>query len=223
MEPADPESQLARLAELLATSPHNLVANGDRPQTRTLHVDEAVAVGAALRPVPGAHWLDLGTGGGLPGLALAAVHPHVRWTLVDSVAKKVGVVRAFAAELGLSNVEVVHGRAEDLARQAEHRGVYDGVVARALARLPVLLELARGFLGPGAVVAAVKGPRAQEEVIEAETARRALGYGEARLVSIASVRPTVLVLLAAVGPPPARYPRPDGIPSQRPLAAGRAS
>lgn len=221
MEAADSSSQLARLADLLANAPHNLVACGDRPHTRTLHVDEAVAVGAALSPPGGARWMDLGTGGGLPGLALAVMHPQVQWTLVDSVAKKITAVRGFVADLGLANVEVVQGRAEDLARRAEHRGRYDGVIARAVARLPVLLELARGFLGPGAILAAVKGPRAQAEVHEAEAARRELGYEAARMVPVAAQRPTVLLLMTTTGAPPAGYPRADGVPSQRPLVAGR--
>jgi len=221
MAPADPLTQLARLADLLAAARHNLVAGGDRASVRVLHVDEALAVGAALDLVPGAHWMDLGTGGGLPGLALAVAHPLVRWTLLDSVAKKTAVVREFVVELGLANVEVVHGRAEVLGRRPEHRGRYDGVVARAVARLPILLELARGFLRPGGVLAAVKGPRAQAEIEESETARRALGYEPARVVSVAAQRPTLLVLLAAAGQPPAGYPRPDGVPAQHPLVAGR--
>lgn len=221
MTAADPLRQLARFADLLAVAPHNLVARGDRPNTRALHIDEAVAVGDILSPVPGTSWMDLGTGGGLPGVALAVTHPLVHWTLVDSVAKKIGAVRGFVADLGLTNVSVVQGRAEDLARLAEHRGRYDGLVARAVARLPVLLELARGFLRPGAVLAAIKGPSAQLEVDEAQPARRALGYETPRLVPITSQRPTLLVLMTAAGPPPARFPRPDGVPSQRPLVAGR--
>lgn len=214
-------ADLGRLAWLIANSPHNLVSRGERPVIAS-HIDESVAVGRVLPLVAGARWVDLGTGGGLPGLALAASHPHVEWTLLDAVGKKAAAVRAFAGELGLDNVTVVHGRAEALAREPEHRGAYDGVVSRAVAELRVLVELGRGFLSPGGVLAAVKGPRWRAELRDAAEALRVL-----RLETLAAqdvpntVRATTVVMLRALGPPPTPYPRPPGIPRAKPL--GRPS
>ncbi len=160
---------LQRLAGLLADSPHNLVSNAERSQVLERHVLESASVADAL--VPTGRWMDLGTGGGLPGLVLAARHPDVAWTLVDATAKKIAAVRSFAAELGLTNVTPMQGRAETLARDPEHRGQYDGVVARAVAPLVTLTELARGFLAQDGLLVAIKGPAWQEEL---DAAARAL-------------------------------------------------
>ncbi len=214
-----PGERLDRLSVLLAASPHNLVARGDRDRARELHVEEGVAVGRLL-PLSG-RWLDLGTGGGLPGLALAVVAPDVRWTLLDSVGKKVDAVRGFAAELGLPRVEAVRARAEDLAHDADHRARYDGVVSRATAPLPVLMELARGFLADGGVLAAVKGPRVGEELAATARARHVLHYGEIHRTDVTAVaRPTVLVTMRAQGRPPRGYPRASGVPRRSPIGGG---
>lgn len=211
-----PTEQLDHLALLLAASPHNLVARGDRERVRELHVDEGVAVGRLL-PLAG-RWLDLGTGGGLPGLALAVAAPEVEWTLLDSVGKKVDAVRGFAAELGLTGVVAVTARAEDLAHDTGHRARYDGVVSRATASLPVLMELARGFLLDGGILAAVKGPRVGQELPATARARHVLRYSEIHRQDVVAVaRPTVLVTMRAQGRPPRGYPRASGVARRAPI------
>lgn len=212
------EGHLDRLAFLLAHSGHNLISRGERALVRERHIDESVAFLPGLPVRAGSRWLDLGTGGGLPGLVLAILRPDVEWTLVDATAKKVRAVEGFRDELGLTNVEVAQGRAENLARLPTFRESFDGVVSRAVARLVVVAELSRGFLRPGGVAAAVKGPRWEEEL---EEARR--GLAELRFTDIHSetvpyaVRPTWLVTMRADGPAPRRFPRRDGIPLARPL------
>jgi len=222
--PADlDDARLDRLAELIATSLHNLVSRRDRDRVRSVHVAESYAVGEVLAPAGGARWLDLGTGGGLPGLVLALRYPSTTWTLIDSTAKKVAEVARFAAVLELENVRTVHGRAEELAWDAQHRGTYDGLVGRAVAVLPVLLELGRGFLRDGGTLAAIKGPRLQEEIAAAERARFSLALGPIhRYPLLAEGRATTVVTMRAQGPPPRRYPRSTGIPAATPLGgAGR--
>ena len=209
------ETTLRRLAGLIARSPHNLVSARERAAVFERHVAEAVAVAGALdpSPAPGSRWMDLGTGGGLPGLVFAVLWPDVHWTLLDATAKKVEAVTGFAAELGLVNTRVVHGRAQELGHQSGWRGAFDGVAARAVAPLDVLVELARGFLRPGAVLAAVKGPAYAAELAAASPALRVLAYGRAQVVAVeGTARPTWLVTIPAVGPPPAAYPRRRGQP-----------
>ncbi len=209
---------LDRLAQLIADSPHNLVSRNERERVRTVHVEEARRVGRALAPEPGARWLDLGTGGGLPGLVLAVCYPDTRWALLDSTAKKVEAVRAFATALGLNNVEPLWGRAEELAWDSEHRGRYDGVISRAVASMPTLLELGRGFLRDGGLMAAIKGPRVEEELKNAHSARLSLSLGPFHRQDVSGEeRPSVLVTMLAQGPPPRRYPRRTGIPATTPL------
>lgn len=207
---------LLRLAELVAGSPHNLVARGDRVAMVERHIVECDA--AAARISPRGRWMDLGTGGGLPGLVLAFRHPDVEWVLVDATAKKVAAVRAFATALELPNVTAVQGRAESLAHEAAHRGRYDGVVARALAQLPVLTELARGFLAPDGLLVAMKGPRWEAELQRAHRALRILKLRDVHSeVLPLHDRSSWLVTMRADGPPPRGYPRGDGIPKSHPL------
>lgn len=180
------------------------------------HVLESLRVANQL--TPRGRWMDLGTGGGLPGLVMAWRYPDVAWTLVDATAKKVGAVRDFADELGLANVTAVQGRAEALAWASDHRARYAGVVARAVAPLPTLVELARGFLAPNGLLVAVKGPAWRDE---AEAARGAIGVLQYQELSPEPVfgaeRESWLVTMQAKGPPPSGYPRRDGVPKSDPL------
>jgi 16S rRNA (guanine527-N7)-methyltransferase len=213
-----PEQQLVRLAALIAESPHNLVSRGDRPRVASAHVPEAVALADLLGAQAGARWMDLGTGGGLPGLALAVVRPDVRWTLLDATAKKVRAVADFAGQLGLDNVTVACARAEEAGRDPAHRGRYDGVVARAVAPLQVLTELARGFVDDGGLLAAVKGPAWDTELADAAHAMRVLDWQLVDTQRVTSaVRPTWLVRMRTTGEPPKGYPRTTGLPRSAPL------
>ena len=210
------EAGLERLAALIASSPHNLVAAGERAEVYDRHVRECDALSASLSP--SGRWMDLGTGGGLPGLVLALRHPSTHWVLVDATRKKADAVAEFARDLGLVNVTVLHGRAETLARDAAHRGAYDGVVSRAVAPLATLAELCRGFLRNEATMVAVKGPRWREELRAAGGALATLRLGDVHTAELADVaRPTWVVTMRADGPPPADFPRRDGIPKQDPL------
>ncbi len=218
----DAEAALDHVAELIARSPHNLVARGERDRLRATHIRECEAVGELLAPAAGSRWLDLGTGGGLPGLILAIRFPKVSWTLLDATGKKVQMVRSFIDTLGISNAHALHGRAELLGLEAAYSGTYDGVVSRAVARLSVVLELSRPFLRDDGLLAVIKGPRIDQEIAEAERVRRLLRLGAIhRQVVAGTERPTTLVTMRAQGPPPRRRPRRPGISAEAPRG-GRA-
>ena len=121
--------------------------------------------------------LDLGSGGGVPGLVLALARPDRRWVLVDSVRKKADALRGFVASLGIANVEVVAERAEILGRDPSHRERHDVVTARACAALPVLAEYALPLLALGGTLVAWKGPIADDELTAGRTAAAACGGG----------------------------------------------
>ena len=210
------DEQLRRLADLIAASPHNLVARGERPHVFERHVLECLSLSALLRPA--GRWLDLGTGGGLPGLVLAIAHPQVAWTLIDATAKKITAVEEFAAALELGNVTAVARRAEALAHDAQYRGHYDGVVTRALAPLPTLVELARGFLRRGGRLVALKGPGASTELNDAQSALERLHLRVSPLERLPyDGRESWVVTMTAENDPPAGYPRRDGVPKSDPL------
>lgn len=208
----------ARLGELIASSPHGLVSAGQRDELATRHVPEARALARWLGQ-PAGPWMDLGTGGGLPGLVLASERPEAEWVLVDARRKKAREAERFAEALGV-RCRVVAGRAEELAWQPEWRGAFGGVVARAVAPLGVLIELARGFLVPEGRLVAVKGRHAWEEVEAASTALERLGTRMGRVESLGAGE-AVVVEVHAVGAPPEGVPRRAGVPERRPWSGGR--
>lgn len=204
---APPTSWLDEFSQLLATAPANLVSRGDRASVREVHVDESVSIARALRVAAGSRWMDLGTGGGLPGLVLAKMFPDTRWVLVDARRKKIDLVGSFAATLGLDNVDVVHGRAEDLARSLDMVAAFDGVISRAVGSLVATAVLARPFVAHGEIVA-IRGPRATHEVDAAATMWELIDVVVADVPRVpGTMRPTWVVRLAARGPVPTTFIR----------------
>ena len=108
--------------------------------------------------------LDLGTGAGFPGIVLAVLCPRYRFTLVDSLMKRIDFLRIVKKELELDHITLHHGRAEDLGRQKEFRNQFDYVVSRAVAELPVLLEYCIPFVRKEGYFISYKGKRYQEEI-----------------------------------------------------------
>lgn len=216
------DEKLQLLGHLIAESPHNLVSARDRDLVHTVHIPECVAVVEAVRPGDGQHWIDLGTGGGLPGLVAAILRPNVGWTLIDSRRKKVDTVAEFIDILDLENARAVAGRAEVLAQEEAYRGVYDGVVSRAMARLDIVAELARGFLKARGRLEVVKGPSVDKERGHFQKAAGRLRMHESATTAVgAPDRGTVLVSIVAQGGVPRGIPRRDGIPQSQPLGGGR--
>tara|TARA_Y100000385_G_scaffold131446_1_gene136762 strand:- start:122 stop:745 length:624 start_codon:yes stop_codon:yes gene_type:complete len=107
----------------------NVISRKDMDAFEERHVLHSLAIFKAMRFSPGSRVLDVGTGGGFPGIPLAIVCPDVNFVLCDSIGKKMKVVRAIVEELGLKNVIVHHGRAEEIS------GRFDFVVSRAVTRM----------------------------------------------------------------------------------------
>ena len=164
--------------------------------------------------------LDIGSGAGLPGLPVKIARPELRLTLLEPNEKKAAFLRRVIAELSLEGADVVAARAEEAGRAPEHRETYALVLARAVAPLPVLAELALPFLAVGGVLAAPKGSAALREIREAQAALTQLGgvvEETVRLEEPAEGRPPTLVIVRKTGETPERYPRRPGIPRKRPL------
>ncbi len=170
----------------------------------------------------GLRCLDVGTGAGFPGLPLKIMLPDLRLTLLESVGKKVTFLQHMVRTLRLSGVEIVQGRAEEVAHLATHRECYDVVLARAVAHLSVLAEYCLPFCRVGGRLIAPKGEDAAQE---AEAAREALAALGGRLVAIKPLAlPDLgdsdhhLVVVAKESKTSERYPRRTGIPAKRPLS-----
>ena len=138
--PAQQLAQLDRLSELYAhwNEQINVVSRKDIEQLAERHVLHSLAIYKFLPFSNGSTVLDIGTGGGFPGIPLAIVQPDVQFTLVDSIGKKIKVVQEVANALELKNVTAVHERAEKV------KGSFDFVVSRAVAELQLLMQWSRG-------------------------------------------------------------------------------
>ena len=174
------------------------------------HVVDSLTALPLLRKRGVDRFIDLGSGGGFPGLPLAIALPAARALLVESVAKKVRFLDtvADAVELG-GRVETYPGRAETLARDPTHRERWPAVTARAVASLAGVAELAFPLLEPGGIVVAWKRGDIDAELAAAQRALAPLGGGtlDTRAVAVRSLRGHVLVLIRKDGRTPDAFPR----------------
>jgi 16S rRNA (guanine527-N7)-methyltransferase len=193
------------------TAAVNLTAIRDPRAAVAAHVLDALAALPLLREHGIRALLDLGSGGGYPGLPLAIALPAGRALLVDSVAKKARFLATAVAALGLAaRVEVAAERAEALAADPRHRGRWPAVTARAVAALPELIELAFPLLETGGLLVAWKGPEIDDERARSLPALAGLGGGTLDLVHLGAPVPTghVLVVCRKTGATRSGWPRP---------------
>jgi len=209
--------------KLMAEAPSvGLTAVIDPEGIQRRHFLESLALLAVLKQkgAIGEKAIDIGSGAGFPGLPFKIVEGQLALTLVESSRKKAAFLERLVQDLGLSDVQVVCVRAEELAHNPGYRECYDLALARALAPLPTLVELALPFLCLGGHLAAPKGSRALQEVEVATTALALCGgqVEETQRLDVPGVRVApILVLIRKVAPTPSRFPRRPGIPAKRPL------
>ena len=169
-------AHLASFAAAVRDSPHNLLSDRAMSELEERHIAESAAFASTLPH--DAEVLDLGTGGGFPGMVIAITRPDLKVTLLDATAKKIAFLQEFAATAGI-HVETMHGRAEEL-HQAIGRS-FDVVTARAVAPLDRLVGWALPFLRPGGALHAIKGARWADELQAALPVIRRAG---ARVVGV---------------------------------------
>ncbi len=211
-------SEVAALSKYLdllyeANERMNLTGVKDRGAAWMKHIFDGLTLVPILQQAEARSVVDVGSGGGLPGLVLAIVLAKIQFTLVESTGKKARFLQETAAKLGLENVRVLTERAEVLGAGTLRESV-DVVVSRAVARLPVLLELCLPLVRTGGHFVAIKGEQAAAEVASSVHA-----LGELRGVVVDQIRtPTgTLVVVEKTGKTPRRYPRAAGEPLRRPL------
>lgn len=164
--------------------------------------------------------IDVGTGAGFPGLPLKIFYPSLKLTLLDSLNKRVKFLQLVVDELGLKDVEVIHARSEEAARNKKYREKFDLATARAVARLPIICEYCLPFVKDGGTFIALKGRQYEEEATQAQKAIKVLG-GE-----ISDIMPVKLpeiddkravIYIKKIKSTPKTYPRKAGTPERNPI------
>ncbi len=223
VDPAAAE-RLARYREMLADWNTRMNLTGDASLEGTLDrhfMDSLAPLALPGLFTRGARLIDVGSGAGFPGLALAIARPDMDVLLLDSLGKRIGFLAAVIAGLELRYARTLHARAEDAARRPELRERFDLAVARAVAAAPVLMELLLPFAKVGGRALCYKGPSAAEEIDAGRRAARLLGGDGLAMLPVAvpeqpEWRHCVLVARKS-GPTPRAYPRKAGTPAKTPL------
>ncbi len=217
------EEQLERLAQWSVGLEISGTAIQDAAQAREIHIQDSLS-GLEVAPLAAAERIiDIGSGAGFPGLVLGVSLPNAQIVLVDSVRKKMEAAAQIAAELGLSNVDCVWGRAEEIAESGSpHRESYDVVTARALAPLAVLLEYAAPLLRIGGSLVAWKGSPSHEELAAACAAEAELGFEPGELSETVPFKGSTarhFYVARKVLRTAEKYPRRPGVALKRPLGS----
>ena len=168
----------------------------------------------------GASIADVGTGAGFPGIPLAISRPDLQITLMDSLRKRIEFLRELIQALGITNVTLVWGRAEELGQTPQYRDRFDIVIARAVAPFRVLVELCLPLTKTNGVFLAMKGPKAEEEVEAATNALKIIGgklIGTRIVVLPLLKEMRTLVHILKNRPTPREYPRKAGTPERQPI------
>lgn len=191
----------------------NLTAITEEKEVVEKHFADSLAALPYLSPT--SKIIDVGTGAGFPGVPLLIACPTLQVTLVDSLQKRLTFLEGLLKELGLQ-ANIVHGRAEELGQNRLYREQFDFALSRAVANLPVLLELTTPFVKVGGTAIAYKG-KAEEEIAAAKSAAFLLHVKLSSVDLPSSIGERCLVLATKTAPTPKPYPRKPGTPSKKPL------
>jgi len=201
----------------------NLTAITSYEEVQIKHFLDSLTVTLAWQqPITNADFrlIDVGTGAGIPGIPLKILSPNIKLVLLEATAKKAAFLRHITHKLGLDSVEIVVGRAEEIAHLTKYREQFDMVLSRGVAPLPTLVELTLPFCAIGGSFIAQKKGAIGTEISQAARAISLLGGNlkEVRRVDLEEFTDERrLVIINKVSPTPGRYPRRPGLPAKRPL------
>jgi 16S rRNA (guanine527-N7)-methyltransferase len=200
----------------------NLTAITDFEEVQIKHfLDSLTATLAFPQPIKkNLSIIDVGTGAGLPGAPLKIVLPEIELVLLDATTKKAKFLHHLKQKLGLDDIEIVVGRAEEIAHQIRYREKFDIALSRAVAGLPALIELTLPFCTVGGRFIAQKKAGVDSEMNEAAKAIHTLGgrLRETKRINLAELgEERWLIVIDKIAPTPPQYPRRPGLPGKRPL------
>ena len=201
----------------------NLTAITNFEEVQIKHFLDSLTVTLALKPSAGDKGLsviDVGSGAGLPGIPLKILFREMRLVLLEATAKKAAFLEHRKRQLGLDDIEIVVGRAEEVAHQVQYREQFDVVLSRAVASLPTLAELTLPFCAIGGSFIAQKKGDITLEISQASRAISLLGGSmrEVKRVDLTEFGDERwLVIIDKISPTPPQYPRRPGMPNKRPI------
>ena len=216
LEPRDLDT-LGRYLDALysANASMNLTAVPEGEDAWHRHVVDSLSLLPWVASTGATTVIDVGTGGGLPGIPLALAVPELRVTLLEATGRKCEFLQQCVADLGLKDrCTVVNLRAEVAGHRPELRERFDLCVSRAVARLPILLEYCIAFPKAGGHIVLIKGEQAQAEIDESKKALHSL---HAQVVESVRTPTGTIVAVEKLRGAPKMYPRGDGEPKRRPL------
>ncbi|XP_074562662.1 uncharacterized protein LOC141819221 [Curcuma longa] len=209
----------------------NLTAVTEESEVMTRHVEDSLAILPSLQrsylshctkstSLEGLNVVDVGSGAGLPGMILAIACPSWKFTLLESMKKRCYFLEHIVTVIGLSNVQILCERAENVGQCADFRELFDVAVARAVAEMRILAEYSLPLVRVGGLFVAAKGSDPQEEVKRAENAIQLLGASILELCTVESHSPKgqrTSVICVKDRATPRKYPRQTGTPAKLPL------
>jgi 16S rRNA (guanine527-N7)-methyltransferase len=200
--------------EILLTKGEKVTSIKDPKEIVKKHFIDSLSCSKGVKFTKGMRVIDIGSGGGFPGFPLKIIYPWIELALLECNKKKIAFLLEVRRKLGIDGVKILGGRAEELAHVDGFRECFDVAVARGVASLNVLLELALPFLKVGGKLVAPKGANAGEEIREANKALEIMG---GKLTEIIPLERGRLVIVEKVALTPKKYPRRPGIPKKHPL------
>ncbi|MCL2683859.1 MAG: 16S rRNA (guanine(527)-N(7))-methyltransferase RsmG [Synergistaceae bacterium] len=213
------EKKLRLFARLLgeANALARVIGPSDEETIYREHVMDSLAALPLLEQFSSTGFVDVGTGGGLPGIAWGICRPDLHGVLVDSVGKKIKIVMDIAAKLGLKNIETVHARSEELAEKSREK--FEIAAARAVSDSKVLAEYLSPLVKVGGLIIAFKGPKAHDELDIPPKSWLTLGLDAPRIKPYSTAGKNLnLVIWEKVLPCPSKYPRMPGEAKKNPWA-----
>ena len=199
----------------------NLTAITDPPEIETKHFIDSIESATVIKNIKKDNMkiIDIGTGAGFPGVPLSVIFPKIRFTLADSLEKRLKFIDECAQICKISNIETIHGRAEDLGH-SDLRESFDICVSRAVAAMPVLLEYCLPFIRTGGTAILYKSGDYTEELNNAENALQILGGKVEKVIEFElpdTQMKRSLVIITKTEATPGKYPRKAGKPAKSPL------
>ena len=196
----------------------NLTAITEFDEVMDKHFLDSVYLFRSIKLEADYKLVDIGTGAGFPGIPLKIVFPELKITLLDSLNKRVGFLNDLIEELNLNNIEAIHGRAEDIARNKAYRASYDIAVSRAVANLSTLSEYCLPFVKIGGKFVSYKSGDCADEVDNAKAAIHLLGGKINKIDEFSySNNSRSFIVIDKVMNTSNKYPRKAGLPSKKPL------